>query len=45
MSALDTGGRPSVFWSSRRWISRTGQSIGSAAQSATHSVTDAIPGH
>jgi putative oxidoreductase len=45
MSALDTGGRPSVFWSSRRWISRTGHSLGSAAQSATHSVADVIPGH
>ena len=45
MSALDTGGRPSVFWSSRRWISRTGRSIGSAAQSAGHTVADAVPGH
>lgn len=50
MSALDTGGRPSVFWSSRRWISRTGhsigsaaQSLGSAAQSAGHSVADTVP--
>lgn len=44
-AALDTGARPSVFWSSRRWISRTGRSIGSAAQSATHSVADVVPGH
>ena len=43
-SALDTGGRPSVFWSSRRWIRKTGQSIGSAAQSASHSVVDVVPG-
>lgn len=43
MSALDTGGRPSVFWSSRRWISRTGHTIGSAAQSAGHSVADTVP--
>jgi putative oxidoreductase len=44
-SALDTGGRPSVFWSSRRWLRRTSHSIGSAAQSATHAVADAVPGH
>lgn len=44
-TALDTGGRPSVFWSSRRWISRTGRTIGSAAQSASHTVADAVPGH
>jgi putative oxidoreductase len=37
LAALDHGGRPSVFWSSRRWISRTGHSIGSAAQSITPS--------
>lgn len=54
MSALDTGGRPSVFWSSRRWISRTGHTLGSAAQSlgsgvqsvshsVGHSVADTVP--
>jgi uncharacterized membrane protein YphA (DoxX/SURF4 family) len=44
MTALDHGGRPSVFWSSRRFISRTGRSIGSSAQSAAHAVSDAMPG-
>jgi uncharacterized membrane protein YphA (DoxX/SURF4 family) len=44
MAALDHGGRPSVFWTSRRFISRTGRSIGSGAQSAAHAVADVVPG-
>jgi uncharacterized membrane protein YphA (DoxX/SURF4 family) len=38
LAALDTGGRPSVFWSSRRWLGRTGRSIGATAQAVAEHV-------
>jgi putative oxidoreductase len=41
-SALDTGGRPSVFWSSRRAAGRAAGSISSAAQSVADSVGSAV---
>jgi uncharacterized membrane protein YphA (DoxX/SURF4 family) len=44
MAALDHGGRPSVFWSGRRLLGRTGRTIGSGAHSAVHSVTEVVPG-
>jgi putative oxidoreductase len=44
MAALDTGGRPSVFWSSRKWIGQTGRSIGSAAHSVADSLPSSLPG-
>ena len=46
-SALDTGGRPSVFWSSRRVAGRTADSLADAAQSVADTVGQAyhsLPG-
>lgn len=49
LAALDTGGRPSVFWSSRRAAGRAANSITHAAHSVSetvgsvaHSVVDAV---
>jgi len=39
-SALDTGGRPSVFWRGRHAAAQASASIGDAA----HSVADALSG-
>ncbi|MCU1399398.1 MAG: DoxX family protein [Acidimicrobiales bacterium] len=41
-SALDTGGRPSVFWASRKAAGRAAGSISSAAQSVAGSVGNAV---
>jgi putative oxidoreductase len=41
-AALDTGGRPSVFWSSRRAAGRAAGSLTSAAQSMAESVGSAM---
>jgi putative oxidoreductase len=40
--ALDTGGRPSVFWQSKQAAGRTSDAIGSAAQSVAGAVSGAI---
>ena len=41
MAALDTGGRPSVFWSSRRAAGKAATSISDVAQSVADSVGSA----
>jgi uncharacterized membrane protein YphA (DoxX/SURF4 family) len=41
-AAVDTGGRPSVFWSSRRAAGKAAESLSSAAQSVTNTVGDAL---
>ena len=41
-SALDTGGRPSVFWSTRKAAGRAASSVSGAAQSVAESVGSAI---
>lgn len=41
-AALDTGGRPSVFWSGRRAASRASNSLSSAAHSVADSVSGAL---
>ena len=41
MTALDTGGRPSVFWSSRKAAGKAANSISDAAQSVADSVNHA----
>jgi putative oxidoreductase len=41
-SALDTGGRPSVFWASRRAAGRAAESISTTAQSVADSLGSAI---
>ncbi|MCU1397437.1 MAG: DoxX family protein [Acidimicrobiales bacterium] len=41
-SALDTGGRPSVFWSGRKAAGRAAGSISSAAQSVAGTVGNAV---
>lgn len=38
-AALDTGGRPSVFWTSRRAVGSLFDSVSSATGSAVHAVT------
>ena len=40
-AALDTGGRPSVFWSGRRAAGRAVQNVGGAAQTVADTVTGA----
>jgi uncharacterized membrane protein YphA (DoxX/SURF4 family) len=42
-AALDTGGRPSVFWSGRRFAADVGSSIGDTLSSTTSSVGDLLP--
>lgn len=41
-NALDTGSRPSVFWSGRKAAEQAGSSIADAAQSVAGTVTNAI---
>lgn len=41
-AAVDTGGRPSVFWSSRRVAGRAAGSLSSAAQNVATTVGDAL---
>jgi putative oxidoreductase len=41
-AALDTGGRPSVFWSGRRAASRASNSLSNAAHSVADSVSGAL---
>lgn len=41
-AAVDTGGRPSVFWSSRRAAVKAAGSLSSAAQTVTGTVGDAF---
>jgi uncharacterized membrane protein YphA (DoxX/SURF4 family) len=40
--AVDTGGRPSVFWSSRRVAGKAAGSLSSAAQTVASTVGDAL---
>ena len=40
--AVDTGGRPSVFWSSRRAAGKAAGSLSSAAQTVASTVGDAL---
>jgi uncharacterized membrane protein YphA (DoxX/SURF4 family) len=42
-AALDTGGRPSVFWSGRRLVADVGSTIGDTLSSTTQSVADLLP--
>ncbi len=42
LAALDTGGRPSVFWSSRRAASRAAGSVSDIAQSVAHTVSGTV---
>lgn len=41
-AAVDTGGRPSVFWSSRRAAGRAAGSLSSTAQNVASTVGDAL---
>jgi putative oxidoreductase len=41
-AVVDTGGRPSVFWSSRRAAGRAADSLSSAAQTVASTVGDAV---
>ena len=41
-AAVDTGGRPSVFWASRRAAGRAAESLSSAAQNVASTVGDAL---
>jgi putative oxidoreductase len=41
-AALDTGGRPSVFWQGRRAAGHASEAIGDAAQSVAGAVTSAV---
>ncbi len=42
-AAIDTGGRPSVFWSGRRLVADAGSSIGDTLSSTTATVADLLP--
>jgi putative oxidoreductase len=43
-AALDTGGRPSVFWSSRRAASRAAQTVSGTVGGAAQTVADTVSG-
>jgi putative oxidoreductase len=42
-AALDTGGRPSVFWSGRRALGGLADNVSSTVTSTGHSITDHLP--
>lgn len=42
-AALDTGGRPSVFWSGRRALGGLADNVSSTVSSTGHSISDRLP--
>ena len=42
-AALDTGGRPSIFWSGRRAVGSLSDAVSSTVSSTSHSITDRLP--
>lgn len=42
-AALDTGGRPSVFWSGRKAIGGLADNVSSTVSSTGHSISDRLP--
>ena len=42
-AALDTGGRPSVFWSGRKAIGDAADAVSSTVSSTSQSITDRLP--
>jgi putative oxidoreductase len=42
-AALDTGGRPSVFWSGRRALGGLADNVSTTVSSTSHSIADRLP--
>lgn len=42
-AALDTGGRPSIFWSGRKAVGHLSDSVASTVSSTSHSIGDRLP--